>query len=102
MITRDELDEIAKRLTDKGKLIEAGFVGLRKAAMDPEAPEIQVREMRMAFMAGAQHLFGSIMSILDPGDDVTDRDLERMAKISEELDQFYHEFTASIQTKGRA
>jgi hypothetical protein len=98
-----DLEKLARGLTDRGLLIEAGFVGLRLAAMDKDASEIQVREMRMAFFAGAQHLFGSIMGILDPGEEPTEKDLKRMDLISNELTAFYDDFTKNhLPTKGNA
>ncbi len=87
------VDALAKELTDKGLLIEAGFVSLRHAAMAKDATALQVDEMRSAFFAGAQHLFASIMSILDPGDDEpTENDLRRMSLISDELDRFIADY----------
>lgn len=99
-----DLEKLSVQLADEGKLIEAGFVGLRMAAMAPDAPEDQVREMRWAFMAGAQHLFASIMTILEPGDDEpTEKDLARMDLISQELENFYQELTTRYTpTKGSA
>src|SRR4051794_31213244 len=86
-----ELVALTKALADQGKLIEAGFIGLRLAAIPPDAPEVQVREMRKAYMAGAQHLFSSIMGILDPGEEPTDADMARLDLIHGELEAFRHE-----------
>jgi hypothetical protein len=102
MTTREQLDEFAKRLTDQGKLIEAGWIGLRIASVSPDAPQVQIDEMRNAFMAGAQHLFSSIMSILDPGSEPTDADLRRISLIDDELRQFYEECMLRLKTKGSA
>jgi hypothetical protein len=82
------LEALSKRLADEGKLIEAGWVSLRLMVVPPDAPQVQLDEMRMAYMAGAQHLFASIMSILDPGEEPTERDLKRMDLIDKELDEF--------------
>jgi hypothetical protein len=49
-------------------------------------------ELRMAFFGGAQHLFGSIMGILDPGEEPTEQDMRRMDLISHELETFIVEF----------
>ena len=84
----DALDRLARELTDRGHLIEAGWVGLRLAAIPADAGEIQVAEMRKAFMAGAQHLFASIMGILEPDQEPTEKDLERMDLIAAELEAF--------------
>lgn len=86
-MNRELLDQICRKLTDEGKLIEAGFMGLRLSIPD-DAPQVQIKEMRYAFFAGAQHLFASIMGILEPGAEPTDNDLRRLSLISEELDEF--------------
>lgn len=86
-------DLIAKKLIADGRLIEAGFQGLRVMAIPDDAPNIQVTEMRMAFFAGAQHVWGTIMNVLDPGDDPTPADLIRMDKIDAELRDFIDEFS---------
>lgn len=85
---RKALDELAKKLADEGKLIEAGWVGCRIAWVPRNAPEEQVTEMRRAFMAGSQHLFATIMAVLDPEAEPTARDLDRMDKIHRELEAF--------------
>lgn len=103
MADRAFLERLSRELTDKGMLIEAGWVSLRIAAIDPKASPSQLTEMRMAFFGGAQHLFASIMTILDPGEEPTDKDLERMDLIRRELDKFGSEFSAKyVPTKGNA
>jgi hypothetical protein len=94
--TPEQLEELTKNLTDSGKLIEAGWVSLRAMILPPDTPQIQVDEMRKAFMAGAQHLFSSIMTVLDPEDEPTDADLERMDKISAELRAYGEELEREI------
>jgi hypothetical protein len=95
MPTKEEIQTLAhklsKRLSDQGRLIEAGWILLRAMAVPPDAPEVQVNEMRYAFMAGAQHLFGSIMSTLDPGEEPTNADLRRLDLIHNELEAFRKE-----------
>jgi hypothetical protein len=103
MADRAFLERLSRELVDQGKLIEAGWVGLRLAAMHPDSPPDQLREMRMAFFAGAQHLFGSIMSILDPGEEPTDDDLKRMDLIDKELKGFIAKFARDhVPTQGTA
>lgn len=87
-------DRLAKHLTDEGKLIEAGWTQYDKLVLSPNAPQIQRDECRLAFFAGAQHLFGSILGILDPGSEPTDKDLERMSQIHAELQAFIVVFSA--------
>lgn len=92
MADRAYLQRFQRELADQGKLIEAGWVGLRLAAIDPDAPPDQLTEMRMAFFAGAHHLFGALMDVLDPDAEPTDADMKRMALIDNELDGFIEDF----------
>lgn len=93
MADRAFLQRLERELVDKGSLIEAGFVGLRLAAIPLDASAVQIEEMRNAFFAGAQHLFSSIMTILEPGTEPTAKDLERMDLIDRELKKFINDFT---------
>lgn len=102
-LSPETLTELARVLIAQGLLIEAGFAGLRAAAIPAAAPPVQVEEMRNAFFAGAQHLFNSVMSVLDPEDEVTEDDMERMNKISAELEAFIDDFELRrLPTQGRA
>ena len=89
---RSVVDEVTKKLVDEGKIVEAGWVSLKMQVIPENAPQVQLEEMRMAFFAGAQHLFGSIMSVLDEDAEPTEADLERMSKINDELDEFLTQF----------
>lgn len=95
--------DVTKRLSDQGKLIETGFVVFRHLAMAKDVSDIQVNEMRFAFMAGAEHLFSSIMSILDPGEEPTDADMRRIDLIHTELDNWRGRLSKRVQpSQGRA
>ena len=96
------LQDFARNCADDGKLIEAGWYGLQAAWIPPAAPQHQVDDLRKAFMAGAQHLFASVMQILDPGDEPTEADLARMALISAELEAFGRKLAEDLPTKGSA
>ncbi len=101
--TRDELlVALTKELTDRGKLIEAGWVSLQLVAIPEDATQEQLTEMRMAYFAGAQHLFASIMGILEPGEEPTDNDMNRLTLIHEELDRFVEEVKRKLPTQGTA
>lgn len=106
MVDRAALERIAtetsRKLAAEGKLIEAGWIGYRLAVMSPEAPQIQIDECHMAFMAGSQHLFSSIMVILDPGDEEpTEADLRKMDLIDNELRIFAREIELKMaKTEG--
>lgn len=101
MADRQFLEQLSKALADKGKVIEAGFVAFRLQCIPPSAGGDQVNDMRIAFMAGAQHLFGSILSFLDPGEDITDADLSRMDQVNAELATFAAELEALVTRPAR-
>ena len=86
------VEELSKKLADEGKIIEGGWTAYRITAMHPAAPALQVKECRIAFFAGAHHLFSSIMSVLDAGTEPTEKDLQRMSLIQSELDAFIVQF----------
>jgi hypothetical protein len=90
--------QLTRELMDRGLIIAAGFAGFR-LLIPPDAPEIQVREMRLAFMAGAQHLFSSILSALDAGADATEADMNRITLIAKELDAFEKELRARVANR---
>jgi len=104
MADRAYLERLTRELADQGKLIEAGWVGYRLTVMSPNAPPVQIDECRVAFMAGSQHLFSSLMNILDPGDvEPTDDDLRKMDLIDKELRVFAREFgLRATKAKGSA
>jgi diacylglycerol kinase family enzyme len=89
------LEELIRRvsaeLTDRGKLIEAGWASLHMMWLKDATPA-QLALTRDAFFAGAHHLFTSIMTILDPDAEPTDQDLQRMTLIHRELEEFLREF----------
>lgn len=85
------LTDLTKQLIDDGKIIEAGWVGMKLACVSDNAPQLQIDEMRMAFFAGAHHLFQSIVAALDADEEPTD-DLRRMDQIKAELDGYARGF----------
>lgn len=103
MADRAFLERLTKELIDKGKLIEAGWISMRLACIPLDAPAVQLSEMRMAFFGGAQHLFGSIMNVLEPGEEPTENDLKRFDLIDAELKLFIQDFELRyLPTKGKA
>lgn len=88
MTNPETLAALMQKMNDQGRLIEAGWLSLRLAAVPMDAPQTQIDEMRNAFFAGAQHLFSSIMLMMTEGDDVEDQDLSTLEKIQQELDEF--------------
>src|SRR4029077_20806120 len=94
-----EAIKITKHFIDQGLLIEAGWQTLKMMSVPPNAPQIQIDEMRNAFFAGGQHIFSSIITILDPEEEVTEADIRRMDAIEKELQNFYKEFVAKHKGK---
>ncbi len=88
MADRAYLVRLQKELADAGKLIEAGWAGYRLGVMSPSAPAIQLEECKLAFFAGAYHLFQSMMVIMDDDREPTDADLHKMDLIHEEMQTF--------------
>jgi len=96
MPDRQYLEQLSRRLADDGRLIEAGWVAMRLYVVPRDASKAQLDDMRMSFMAGAEHLFASIMTMLDPGSEETPADLRRVDLISAELKAFRAELKARI------
>jgi hypothetical protein len=88
-------DELAKRLTDEGKLIESGWAVMNALVLPPDASPTQRSEMRKAFFMGAQHLYASIMGIMEEDREPTDNDMKRMSLIHNELEAFRKEVTTT-------
>src|SRR3546814_8281969 len=55
----------------------------REMVLAPDAPDIQLSEMRRAFFGGAAALFKVMMRKLDPGEEPTKRDEAQMERSDE-------------------
>ena len=88
-------EQITGRAVDDGQIIALGF-GAFIAIFWPnwrQMPYQQRDDLRAAFFAGAQHLFGSVMSFLEPGqEEPTERDMRRMSMVAHELDAWVEEY----------
>lgn len=94
---------ISKSFVDKGLLIEGGWAAFSEMVIPKDASADQQLDMRTAFFAGAQHLFASIITILDPGAEPTDADMARMDQIDRELREFYEYMKLKYdEPKGKA
>jgi hypothetical protein len=91
MADRHFLEQLTKRLADEGKLIEAGWVGFRLRFVPPSVCAAQLDALRLAYLCGAQHLFASMITMLDPGTDETEADLGRMDLIAQEVEAITQE-----------
>lgn len=97
-----EIEDLTHKLINEGKLIEAGFVGFLLNCYPQRPTSEQHRQLHDAFMAGALHLFSSIMTTLDPGDEPTASDYQKLSKIDSELRAFGEKLALRIDTKGNA
>ncbi len=72
----------------KKKYIELSWNSYRHMVVHPGAAEGQVKETRQAFYAGAAILFQTHMLVLGPGEEETEADMQVMAALQAELDEF--------------
>ena len=87
-ITQQLADELAKTATDKGKLIEVGWIGMLQHVIPQGMEKEAVTMLRQAFFMGAQHLYASILGIMDKDREPTAADMARMELIHKELETF--------------
>lgn len=69
-------------------LMRTAWLGYRREVIPPDAPEVQVTESRRAFYAGAGALFSLLLVVLDPGEEPTEHDLDRVTGLYDELKEF--------------
>jgi hypothetical protein len=96
---RATVEKLTKELTDRGLLIEAGWMAFRLFVIDTDEEKFTPREIdmfRCSFFAGSQHLWASIISLLEEGTEPTDADMKRMDLINTELTNFVN----SLKSKG--
>lgn len=92
---------VTKRWLDQGRLIEAGFAAFAHFVIPKDASPQQVSDMRMAFMAGSEHTYSSMMTVFDDAEEPTDDDLRRMELIHDELAAFRGEFEDHVKSQQR-
>ena len=85
---RAVIDEVTRRLVERGKLIEAGWMSLQAEVFPSDMPAQDLADLRMVFFAGAQHLWASINAFLDEDHEPTDADMQRMDAVNDELNEF--------------
>jgi hypothetical protein len=91
---RELVDELTRGLMDKGLIIAAGWIAYRHAK---DAGCNQLDDVRVAYFAGAQHLWASIMTGLEEGEEATPGDVKRMDLIGDELEAFAAELAAMVR-----
>lgn len=98
--------DITKQLGDSGHLIMGGFAAfLLMHKIDPKTADVgPLAMLHEAYMGGAQHLWHSMLSIMDPGREPTAADYKRMDLIEAELsawrDRKMGELATAMKTKG--
>lgn len=100
-MNKQVVDDLTRQFSDEGRLIEAGWTALRYMCIPATASQVQIEEMRKAFFAGAQHVFGSLMITLDPGTEPTENDFRRLDLISKELSEWVAQMDAEKWTEAR-
>lgn len=100
-ITYQVAELLTKHATDNGMVIELGWISMLLHVIPKDATDEEVAERRKMFFCGAEYLFQSIMSILDPGAEPTEKDLERMSLIHAELEAFRMDVTNRHTAPGR-
>lgn len=93
------------RLVDEGLGVEGGFAALCiMEGIKPDNPMVPLA--RHIYFAGAQHIWSTMMTMLDPGPKETKRDMLRMDKIEAELEKYRlgveAAYAATMKTKGSA
>ena len=89
-------NKIAKTYADKGGLVEAGWRAFRVVLMPQDASLSELEKARIAFYAGAQHLFASMINAMDPEMEPTEADMRRMDLLNAEMERFKPELEAAI------
>lgn len=102
-VPQEVVDRLTRELVDNGRLVEAGWISFKLMVVPTNASQVQLDEMRNSFFAGAQHLFGSITTMLEAGEEATETDLRRMSQINTELDEFLQRLKLRVeQPRGSA
>lgn len=100
---QDVATAIGRELIDQGKLIEAGWAVFADAVLPPGVSEAQKNDMMISFFAGAEHVFSTIINMLEEGEEPTAADLRRMDKIHAEIERWRAVISERVQpSQGRA
>lgn len=85
---REQAEQAATVVTgiaaDSGALVLAGWLAFQETMLKT-LPRAEHEKYRWAFMAGAEHLFSSIMNVMDAGEEPTEADMRRMEAIDREI-----------------
>lgn len=81
-------------MTDTPRLLAREWESFAEACELQDAPDIQKREMKRAFMAGARSYSGFLMRHASAGDEVTAEDLAMMMALEVEMAAFLKDVMA--------
>lgn len=94
-VNKERYEKILNSWADQGRVVEGGWRGLCAIWNLDGAPEVQKMEMRKAYYAGAQHVFGSIMGLMGRDqEEPSEREMKVLDDIHKELDAFAAEMAA--------
>jgi hypothetical protein len=98
----DTTSALTKYLMDEGKLIEAGWIAFAAFVLPKNCGPEQYKDMKCAFFAGAQHLFGALNVAMEPAEaEVTDAEVSRIQLVHEELERFVEQQLQPLMPKAR-
>ena len=81
----------------KRRLMAEQWDQFARAVLPKRCPDIQRKEMRRAFYAGAQAIMFGVIANLAPDHEPTQEDLDMMTELQNELNEF-----AQLVKEGRA
>ena len=94
---------ITMKLAREGKILEGGWRAFELICVAENMPDVQRSDLRIAYYAGCQHLWASMMGIMDPGEEPTDADMNKMELIDNELKAVAAELKLRLgRSKGNA
>jgi predicted component of type VI protein secretion system len=101
---RDAHDKVMKAAGNRGTVLGTGFAAYAIVVLAGEAASdddiAKVNEHRIAYYAGAQHLFAALMTIMDADREPTEGDMARMSLINDELERFAEEMKLLVLPTG--
>jgi hypothetical protein len=98
----DLSEELTRIVADKGRLMGVGYMTFAAMFVDENTPAKTRRRMEVAFLMGAQHVWASIMNMLDEGAEPTDADLRRMDMLGREMDIVTEHLLPLVSAKARS
>jgi hypothetical protein len=88
-------------LKKPGPRVEDAWRAYRALVVDGRETSVDAGDVELAFKAGAVVLFHTVLRMLDPGTEPTDRDLRNMDRLNAELEAFTATFDAEVAKRRR-